>query len=123
MLRSWNPATPLHGARACEVGGNTATGVDSEWRSSCARRYNIAVCLLIQEKYQEASAELSQAIALDPAISMFYTTRGWAQRKCGNFAAAIHDYILAKRVDSKVRPTAARARSPPTIPALTRTRT
>lgn len=65
-------------------------------------RYNIAVCLLAQEQHQESIEYLSQAITLDPAIAVFYRTRGFAHRKCGNFAAAIRDYILAKRIDSKV---------------------
>lgn len=52
-----------------------------------------------QGRYQEAVAEYSEAIRLDPGNALAYNNRGLAYVRLGQYQRAIEDYAEAVRVD------------------------
>jgi tetratricopeptide (TPR) repeat protein len=50
------------------------------------------------DRYDDAIADLSQSIKLDPNLSAAYTHRGYCYRKLANFERSVNDYSAAVRL-------------------------
>jgi Flp pilus assembly protein TadD len=55
--------------------------------------------MIQQEQFAEAVAELTQAIQLDPNMTLAYNARGYAHFRLRQFAEAIADFDQAIKLD------------------------
>ena len=68
-----------------------------------ARAYNNrATAYAEQHQYQQAIADFTKAISLDPRGALTYRNRGLAYHDLGQLNQAIEDYTVAIRLDPSV---------------------
>jgi tetratricopeptide (TPR) repeat protein len=69
---------------------------------TAAQRYRAALELLANREYEKATAELTQAIVLDPRLAVAYAARGSARFGLARYREAADDYRTSISIDENL---------------------